>query len=100
MERERLLERWEERRAATQHDRIDEHPVLVDEPVPDERRRQAGAAGGQRPSGLRLEPRDLARGVLADQPGAPPDIVRVVENTTFCVSFQMRANSRSCSGRD
>ena len=67
-----MLVRWREHRpAASDDDRMDVEPVLVDQVVPHERRGQVGAAEHEVSARLGLEPLDLLGDDLPHDRGVP-----------------------------
>ena len=95
-----LLQRREEPRAAAEHDRADEEPVLVDQAQLGEGRGQAGAADRQVLARLLLQLGDLLGDAAVASRALPSTCSSVFENTIFGSGFQMRANSSSCFGAD
>jgi hypothetical protein len=62
-----------DRQPASEHDRMGDQPVFVDEIGGDQRARETGAAMGEDVlAGLRLQPRDLAREFTTDDLGLAP----------------------------
>ena len=96
-----LVQSREVGRAPAEHDRTDEEPILIDEAQLHEGGGQAGAADGQLLSRLFLQLGDLFGNAFPDQPGIALDFLEGRrEHDLRRVSFQMRANSSSCSGAD
>jgi hypothetical protein len=94
------LQGREVRRAPAQYDRTDEEPVLVDKVQLDESGCEASAADGQVPTCLLLSLATSSATPSLTSLVLPSTFSSVFENTIFGMSFQMRANSSSCSAAD
>jgi hypothetical protein len=81
----------EERRTATQNDRMNDEPEFVDQAEPHDLDVLAG---------LGLQLRDFFGDVALQEPAVHPTLSSVVETTTLGMSFQMRAYSTSGAEAD